>query len=97
MSHHKHLTLLEREMIFLFFNLGFSISLIASLMMRSKSTISRELKRNSENGCYIPSVAENFAITENRVIPRTTLKSEAKSESVTIWQIALRKLTIELT
>lgn len=59
MSHHKHLTLLEREMIFLFFNLGFSISLIASLMMRNKSTISRELKRNSENGRYIPSVAEN--------------------------------------
>lgn len=28
--------------------------------MRNKSTISRELKRNSGNGCCIPSVAENI-------------------------------------
>lgn len=96
MSHHKHLTLLEREMIFLFYNLGLSISLIATLMMRNKSTISRELKRNSENGRYIPYVAESFAIAANHVIPRTMLKIEVKSESATILQIVLKKQTIEL-
>lgn len=59
MSHHKHVTLVEREMIFLFHNLGFSIMTIAEILDRNKSTISRELKRNSINGKYIPSIADN--------------------------------------
>ena len=59
MSHHKHLTLLEREMIFLFHNIGLSITEIANILMRNKSTISRELKRNSIDGEYIPSIAHD--------------------------------------
>ena len=86
MSHHKHLTLLEREMIFLFYNLGLSISLIATLMMRNKSTISRELKRNSENGRYIPSVAESKY--HNR---RCNCKPKCKLDNPELFELVKNK------
>lgn len=59
MSHHKHLTLEEREMIFKFKILNYSISAIAKELHRNKSTISRELRRNVENDEYIPTRANS--------------------------------------
>lgn len=51
MCHYKHLSIKERESLLIFVKSNKSITEIARLMGRSKSTISRELKRNStENG-----------------------------------------------
>ena len=58
MSHYTHLTTFERENILYFRAQGKSISFIALKLNRSKSTISRELKRNSFNGDYWPDQAQ---------------------------------------
>lgn len=47
MSCYHHLTIEEREKLYLFENQGMSVRQIASLLHRSPSTISRELKRNA--------------------------------------------------
>ena len=59
MSLYTHLTIDEREQIFLLFHQGQSIRVIAKLLERSPSTISRELARNHENQNYSPSVAQS--------------------------------------
>ena len=46
MCHYKHLTPFERERILFFLIRGESITKIARLLNRSKSTISREIRRN---------------------------------------------------
>jgi len=60
MSHYKHLTIVEREKLLFFAGKGLKISEIAALLGRSRSTIYRELKRNSDkkNG-YLPIHAQN--------------------------------------
>lgn len=58
MSHHKHLTIEEREKILYFLAKGYTISKIATELNRHKSTISRELKRNSSAKGYFPSSAQ---------------------------------------
>lgn len=55
---YTHLTLLEREMILKFATQGLSICQISKRINRNKSTISRELKRNSRNGEYYPCIAQ---------------------------------------
>ena len=47
MSCYHHLTIEEREKLYLFENQGMSVRQIALLLHRSPSTISRELKRNA--------------------------------------------------
>ncbi len=59
MSRYKHLTLFEREKIFLLSAQNKSLSVIAKEIGRNKSTISRELNRNSFDGSYSPSVAQD--------------------------------------
>lgn len=59
MSHYTHLTTFEREKILYFCAKGESVSFIARTLHRSKSTISRELKRNSFNGEYWPDQAQS--------------------------------------
>lgn len=62
MSLYKHLTIDEREQIFLLFDQGYSISFITKTLKRSPSTISRDLTRNKDLPTYSPSVAqENYA------------------------------------
>lgn len=56
MNHYNHLTIFERETIFKFKILGYSIRKIAHHMNRSPLTISRELKRNKTD--YSPSIAQ---------------------------------------
>ncbi len=58
MSHYTHITIEEREKIYLFSNTGVSITEIAKMTGRSKSTISRELRRNTFNGSYSPAKAQ---------------------------------------
>lgn len=57
MSHYTHLTILEREQIFLLKEIGYSIRKIAKELKRSPSTISRELKK-SDGETYSPSLAQ---------------------------------------
>ncbi len=49
---YKHLNTFERARIEIFYEQGNSIRAIAKKLDRSPSTISRELKRNSQRGCY---------------------------------------------
>lgn len=58
MSHYKHLTLSEREKLMYFLAKGYSMRRIARELGRSASTISRELKRNTSKGEYLPVKAE---------------------------------------
>ncbi|WP_349630350.1 IS30 family transposase [Lentilactobacillus sp. Marseille-Q4993] len=59
MSHYKHLTIEERETIFLMNHRGYSLHLIANTIDRSPATISRELRRNTTNKRYSPSRAQS--------------------------------------
>ena len=58
MSVYRHLTLAEREYIMVQRAKGRSITASAAALMRSKSTISRELKRNSDGNTYSASQAQ---------------------------------------
>ncbi|WP_413539713.1 helix-turn-helix domain-containing protein, partial [Aerococcus viridans] len=56
MNPYTHLTMNERETIFLMYEQGETIGHISETLDRSKSTISRELHRNSnKDGSYSPS------------------------------------------
>ena len=55
---YNHISIFERESILLGTLQGLSIAKIAESLSRSKSTISRELKRNSDNGEYSPIIAD---------------------------------------
>lgn len=52
MSHYKHITPEEREKILILRFKNFSITAIANSIGRNKSTVSRELMRNTVNGKY---------------------------------------------
>ena len=58
MCHYKHLTLIEREKLQHFKDLGYSVTAIARELGRNKGTISRELSRNKTDGEYLPVCAE---------------------------------------
>ncbi|MCB6571539.1 helix-turn-helix domain-containing protein, partial [Eubacterium limosum] len=58
MSHYKHPTPSEREKIYLLYAQNYSLSFIANSIGRNKSTVSRELTRNSNKDRYSPSAAQ---------------------------------------
>lgn len=60
MSSYHQLTIGERELIFLYHELSFSIRRIAQLIKRAPSTISRELHRNMTTIGYRPSIAQKL-------------------------------------
>ena len=66
MNHYKHFTLKEREMIRHYFDLGKNQSEIAKLLGRSRSSISREFKRNSIDGEYFPCDAHSAYLYRRR-------------------------------
>lgn len=60
MSLYTHLTINDREQIFLLYSRGSSIRFIAKALKRSPSTISRELARNMEKqSSYSPTIAQS--------------------------------------
>lgn len=66
MSHYKHLTIEEREKLYLMHGQGYGIRAIANTLHRAPSTISRELRRNKKGArMYSPSSAERY-YTERR-------------------------------
>ena len=54
----KHITILERESIFNFLTLGFSKAKIARRIKRPRSTVTREINRNTIDGEYSPFKAQ---------------------------------------
>lgn len=59
MTSYTHLTIREREMIFLYHGFGFTIRRIGRLIKRSHSTVMRELRRNTTKfRTYSPSLAQ---------------------------------------
>ena len=60
MCHYKHLILSEREKILYFQAKNYSITAIANAVGRDKSTISRELRRNTEEKQYLPASAQQL-------------------------------------
>jgi len=55
---YTHLTIFEREKIYLWFSQKISLREIARRLNRSASTISRELRRNQKSGAYSPIIAQ---------------------------------------
>ncbi len=89
MRHYNHLTILERENIFLLFNKGYSIRVIASNIKRSPSTVSRELKRNTKNNTYSPTVAQTLYSYRKQNCGRKLLLS-----NISLWKL-VRRLFVE--
>lgn len=56
---YTHLTIFERENIFLWSSQNVSLREIARRLNRSASTISRELRRNSKDKTYSPIIAQS--------------------------------------
>lgn len=100
MCHYKHLTLIEREKILLFYDEGKSVTAIAELLGRSKSTISRELRRNASDDEYIPAIAENNYRERRKKCCRHSGKAEGKTADAVnkameklLWGKPLRSVT----
>ena len=66
MRKYKQLTLGLRYQIFAYKKQNYSISKIAKILEFNKSTISRELKRNSKNGYYSPEYAEIISVSRDK-------------------------------
>lgn len=60
MNHYNHLTTNERENLLFLTAKGYSIRKIATILRRSPSTVSRELRRNSKKETYSPSLATSL-------------------------------------
>lgn len=89
MKSYKHLTIFERERIFLLSGQGRSIRQIALDIGRSPSTVSRELKRNRRNKTYSPMVAQTMYSSRKQTCGRKSLLSNHK-----LWQL-VRRLFVE--
>ncbi|AYA98313.1 MULTISPECIES: helix-turn-helix domain-containing protein [Lactobacillaceae] len=60
MNFHYHLAIQERQLIFLYHGLHFTIRWIARLLKRYPTTISRELRRGTYGGQYFPIATERL-------------------------------------
>lgn len=69
MGKYSHLSLVERQNIYDLLHQGTTITKIALLLKRARSTINRELSRHQLEGAYNPIIAEQRAIT-TRTQPR---------------------------
>lgn len=81
MSYH-HLTTFERAKIGILLEYGFTQKSIAEQLRRSRSTISREIKRNSQNGKYIPENAQQKYELRRANCGRTGKYSEKLAELI---------------
>ena len=87
MKHDKHLTLSERELILYFLAKGFSISKIALQIGRSKSTISRKLRHNSDKFMYLPTKTQ-----EKYQLRKGSCKPHKKLADKTIYDYVNNKI-----
>lgn len=83
MSCYHHLNIIERENLYVFLSMGYSIRKISKELNRSASTISRELKRNPE---YIPTKAqEHYHENRKRSIRKPILSDKELLRDVTFF------------
>jgi transposase-like protein len=61
MKEYKHLSIRERQRFYAFLDMGLSITEIARKISRNRSTLYREIKRNQDQGRYLPVVAHKKA------------------------------------
>ncbi|KXB65271.1 hypothetical protein HMPREF1863_01781, partial [Aedoeadaptatus coxii] len=74
MNHYFHFTLKERESLKHYMDIGLNQSEIATKLGRNKSSICREIKRNSLQGSYLPCDAQALYATRRKVCrPRKKL------------------------
>jgi hypothetical protein len=66
MNHYSHFTLKERELLKHYMDIGLNQSEIAIKLGRNKSSICRELKRNSLQGSYLPCDAQALYATRRK-------------------------------
>ena len=64
---YKHIAINERESIMLGFTKGLPLSQIVSQLQRNKSTISREIRRNSTLGNYTATMLKNCMKTKEKI------------------------------
>lgn len=77
---YNHLTINERACIYQFRKLNMSIRAIAKALGRNPSTISREIKRNSDNNIYNPNIAQNnYKCNRRKCHRKTKLTLELKT------------------
>ena len=90
MSKYKRLTLDQRYQIFAYLEMGFDINKIADKIGKNKSSIKREIERNSVDGIYDPKKAERAADFRQRNSHKRTevIKEEVK-------EAIIEKLVIE--
>ena len=60
MNHYTHFTLKDRELLKHYLDIGFSISEIAKQLGKNKSSLYREIKRNTVDSEYIPCIADEI-------------------------------------
>ena len=88
MSHYKHLTPIERENLLFYLAKGYTVTGIAKELGRSKATISRELRRNSSHGKYLPSIAAAKYQKRRKKCRRKKLLEEEKER---LWGVMREK------
>ena len=86
MCHYKYLTLIEREKIMFFLAQNYSVTEIARAIGRNRSTISKEIKRNSKEDYYQPAVAHNSYLKR-----RTACKPHKKLEDPDLYLLVKEK------
>ncbi|WP_260309066.1 helix-turn-helix domain-containing protein [Lactococcus lactis] len=87
---YTHLTIFERENIYLLSSQKISVREIARLLNRSASSISRELRRNSKYKSYSPIIAKAMYQKRKSRCGRKSIFSNSRS-----WQI-VRHLFVDL-
>ena len=81
----QQLTLLERYQIMVFLQTGRSQTEIAGVLNRSKSTISREIRRNSFKEAYDPANAQVTATARRKFAERATKQSPEVLQIIRKW------------
>ncbi|WP_028873090.1 helix-turn-helix domain-containing protein, partial [Psychroserpens burtonensis] len=81
MKHYKQLTLSQRYQISALLETGITITQIAIIIGVNKSTVSRELKRNTPSrgstaGSYIPEHAQQKAINRHCLKPKPIILTD---------------------
>src|SRR5437868_12332772 len=77
MQDYTHLAMKERCLIATFLTMGTKIATIATRSGRHRSTIYREINRNTVKGIYMPGIAHDLAIQRH---PRPSNKLQTNNE-----------------
>ncbi|MDW5525554.1 IS30 family transposase [Carnobacterium maltaromaticum] len=82
MGTYKHLSIGERELIYLYTGMGFSIRRTAQFLKRNPSTVSRELKRHTKRVYYSPSASQENYVKNRKRCGRQRILNNPELRSV---------------